>query len=212
MVNISRGIFITGIGTQVGKTIVSAILTEALKADYWKPIQAGNDDVTDSQMVSSLISNPSSRIHRERYSLKQPCSPHRAAFLENIEIKLDDFEVPESARLLVIEGAGGLLVPINNEHTMIDMIMALKVPVILVSKNYLGSINHTLLSIEALRKRDIPILGIVFNGSDNLENEKFIINKTALKVIGRLEDEQNFDRETVIKYANLFSEQLSEYC
>ncbi|MGZ5304921.1 MAG: dethiobiotin synthase, partial [Bacteroidia bacterium] len=177
----SKLIFVTGIGTGIGKTIVSAILTEALKADYWKPIQTGNIGDSDSETVGNLISNTDSVIHKEAYSLKKPASPHAAATDENITIVEENIILPESQnKILIIEGAGGLMVPLNDSFLMIDLIQKLKAEVVLVSANYLGSINHTLLSAEALKQRNIPVKGIVFNGEVYHEGEDFILNYTAL--------------------------------
>ncbi|MFA6923976.1 MAG: dethiobiotin synthase [Bacteroidales bacterium] len=200
-----KKVFISGIGTNVGKTIFSAIITEALKADYWKPLQAGNLENTDSAIVKSLISNNASRIYPEIYKFKNPLSPHTAAELEGIEIELNKIILPETKNNLIIEGAGGLLIPLNNKGDMvIDLIKKIDAEVILVSRNYLGSINHTLLSVEALKQRNIKISGIVFNGERNKSGEKFILAHTNLKLIGNIEKENIFDKSTVIKYAENF--------
>jgi len=169
-----RPIFITGIGTGIGKTIISAILVEKLKADYWKPIQSGDLENSDTLLVKSLVSNPISKFHPEAYRLTQPFSPHKSAALDGIEIDPAKIIIPETGNQLIIEGAGGLMVPLNDHFFMIDLIKQLDAEVILVSQNYLGSINHTLLSIDALRSREIPIKGIVFNGDSDEWSEKVI--------------------------------------
>ena len=197
-----RRIFVTGIGTDVGKTVAAAILTEALQADYWKPIQAGDLNNSDSIKVKSYISNSKTIIHPERFCLTKPMSPHAAAEADNITIQLNDFSVPETNNILIIEGAGGVMVPINNNHHIIDLIEKLNAEVVLVSSNYLGSINHTLLSIEALRNRDIPVTGIIFNGDEVKTTEEYILNRSKLKCILRIEKENTIDKKTILKYKN----------
>jgi dethiobiotin synthetase len=172
--------FLTGIGTDVGKTIVSAALVEALQADYWKPIQAGDLDHTDTMKVRQLVANPHSVFHPERYQLNAPMSPHAAAAIDGVNIKLSDFSLPDTENTLIVEGAGGLMVPLNDYDTIIDLIERLQLPVILVSRHYLGSINHTLLSIEALKKRNLPIAGLIFNGAAQPPSEE------AIEKIGRI--------------------------
>jgi len=175
---VNKPLFITGIGTGVGKTIVSAILVESLQADYWKPIQSGDLDNSDTLKVKSLVSNNRSVFHPEAYRLTQPYSPHKSADLDRIVIDPQKIITPHTNNQLIIEGAGGLMVPLNNDLLMIDLIQQLNADVILVVKHYLGSINHTLLSIDALRNRNIPIKAIVFNG-DRDEYSEDIINKYA---------------------------------
>lgn len=147
-----RGVFVTGIDTGVGKTVVSAILAQALGADYWKPIQAGTEQPTDRQEIQRLTSN-SVFCHPEVYRLKAPMSPHAAADLESIAIDLDRIRLPQSDRPIVVEGAGGLMVPLNRRHTMMDLIDRLKLPVVVAARHYLGSINHTLLTLRLLKQR-----------------------------------------------------------
>jgi dethiobiotin synthetase len=183
--------FITGIGTEIGKTLVSAIVTEYLQADYWKPVQSGDLHWTDTMKVQSLTSNSKSVFHPERHRLNAPLSPHASAALDGVQIKLSDFTLPQTSNHLVVEGAGGLMVPLNEHDVLLDLIQQLQIPVILVSRNYLGSINHTLLSFEALKQRNIPIAGIVFNGEPNPASESFIENYTQLPVlfrVGNLDD------------------------
>lgn len=179
--------FVTGIGTDVGKTICAAILVKALKADYWKPVQAGGLEFTDTMKVKSLVTDDSITFFPEQFRLHSPMSPHAAAKIDGIEIKLSDFILPQTKSDLVIEGAGGLMVPLNDQGDLvIDLITHFNASAILVSQNYLGSINHTLLSIEALKSRGIEIAGILFNGESNPESEKIILSASGLKCIGRV--------------------------
>lgn len=196
--------FVTGIGTDVGKTIISAILTEALKADYWKPVQAGNLDSTDSMLVKSLVSNSKTKIHPESYRLKLPASPHYAAAQENITIRLSEIKIPKTDNNLIIEGAGGVMVPLNEKENIIDLIKYLNVKVILVVKNYLGSINHSMLTIQALQSAGITIEGIVFNDEPNLASEKYILENSCLPCIGRIKNEKEINKEVVLKYSSDF--------
>jgi dethiobiotin synthetase len=196
-----KGYIICGIGTGIGKTLVATIVTEALEADYWKPIQAGNLKDTDSHFVKKHISNSVSVIHPETFRLKKAASPHFAAAKEKIIINTKDLIHPVTKNTLVIEPAGGLMVPINNDVLFIDWIASLKLPVILVSMNYLGSINHTLLSVEALRKRNITIEGIVFNHSPYKPTEDVILHLTGLKCLLRIKKHKHISKQRVKKYA-----------
>jgi len=191
--------FVTGIGTEIGKTITSAILVEYLKADYWKPIQSGDLDHSDTNKVQNLVSNTQTKFHPESYRLTQPFSPHYSAQLDDVTISLDEINIPETDNNLIIEGAGGLMVPLNQEDLIIDLIKKLGVEVILVSKNYLGSINHTLLSIEALNSQNIPIKGIIFNGESTPASEDIILKRSGLNVVGRIPNLENVSKETVLE-------------
>ena len=202
-------IFITGISTDVGKTIASAIITEALEADYWKPIQAGDLNDSDSHKIQRYISNDKSVIHDNSYKLNTPASPHLAAELDGITIDLKNITEPKTKNHLVIEGAGGLFVPLNETDFVIDLIQP-DYKVIVVSRHYLGSINHTLLTIEALKNRGINIAGIIFNGNENLPTESIILNTVQLKCIGRIEEEPYFDQNIISEYASLFRDNLLE--
>lgn len=195
--------FITGIGTDVGKTVVSAIVTALLGADYWKPIQAGDLEHSDSMKIKQLLDGKCV-IHPEAYRLKNAMSPHAAALKENIALRLVDICLPVTPRPLVIEGAGGLMVPLNETELMIDLIQHLAAEVILVSRNYLGSINHTLLTAEILKQRNIPVKGIVFNGEPNLASEKIILSITNFELIGRVDQEASFDQACVLRYVQSF--------
>ncbi len=200
-------LFITGISTDVGKTIVSAIITEALEADYWKPVQAGDLDHSDSHKIQNYISNVKSVIHENSYKLNTPASPHLAAELDGITIDLKNIIEPKTNNHLVIEGAGGVLVPLNNSDFVIDMVQP-DYKIIIVSRHYLGSINHTLLTIEAIKNRGLTIAGIIFNGNENKATESLILNYSKLKFIGRINDEPYFDKNVISEYANLFRDNL----
>lgn len=180
----NKPLFVTGIGTGIGKTLISAILVEKLKADYWKPIQSGDLDDSDTLKVKGLVSNTRSVFHEESYRLTQPYSPHKSAALDGIAIDPEKITLPETDNQLVIEGAGGLMVPLNENFLMIDLIKKLEAEVVLVSQFYLGSINHTILSFEALQRRNIPIRGIIFNGDEDKDSRDFIINHTGGNVMG----------------------------
>ena len=202
-------LFITGIGTDVGKTIASSIITESLRADYWKPIQAGDLENSDSHKVKSFISNDKTVIHPNSYQLNTPASPHLAAEIDGITIDVTQIITPETENHLVIEGAGGLFVPLNNQDTIIDLIQ-LDYKIIVVSRHYLGSINHTLLTIEALQNRNLTIAGIVFSGEENKATESIILNKTGVKCIGRIEQEPYFNQNVIKEYADRFRGNLME--
>ena len=197
--------FIAAIGTGSGKTIVSSVLVEALKSDYWKPVQAGFP--TDSDTVNTLVSNEITKIHREKHLLKTPESPHAAAQKDGINIEIEDFVLPETSKQLIVEGAGGLLVPLNNHHTMIDLIQHLNLPVILVSNLYLGSINHTLLSCELMKARGINVHGIIFNGIANKESMDIIEKLSGLPILYHLPKLDDINSQTIkdeaVKLRNL---------
>ena len=200
-------IFVTGIGTDVGKTIASSIITESLQADYWKPIQAGDLDNSDSHKIERYISNDKTVIHPNSYKLNTPASPHLAAEIDGITIDLAKIIAPETENHLVVEGAGGLFVPLNNHDTIVDLI-APDYKVVVVSRHYLGSINHTLLTIEALQNRKIKIAGIIFSGEQNQATESIILSKTGINCIGRIEQEPYFDQNVIKDYADQFRENL----
>lgn len=199
-------IFVTGISTEVGKTIASAIITEALEADYWKPIQAGDLDNSDSHKVASLISNSKTKIHKSSYELQTPMSPHAAAAIDGIRIDIQKIVAPETENHLVIEGAGGLLVPLNEDDTILDIIMP-NYKVIVVSRHYLGSINHTLLTVNWLKQKGYDV-ALLFSGDEHPTTEQIILHKTGVPLIGRIEEEDNFDKKTIKKYADRFRSTL----
>jgi len=200
-------IFITGIGTDVGKTIAASIVTEALEADYWKPIQAGDLDMSDSHKVKSKIKSQKSFFHPNAYALHTPASPHFAAQVDGITIDLKQIKEPKTENHLVIEGAGGVLVPLNDTDCLIDLIQK-DYKVIVVSRHYLGSINHTLLTFEALQNRKISVAGIIFSGDENKATEEIIVKKTGAKCIGRIDNEPYFDQNVISYYADKLRENL----
>ncbi|MBP1225867.1 dethiobiotin synthase [Flavobacterium sp. 1355] len=200
-------LFVTGISTDVGKTITSAIIVEALEADYWKPIQAGDLDNSDSHKIKSKISNTKTKIFDNSYKLNTPASPHLAAEIDGITIDLKKVKEPKTDNHLVIEGAGGIFVPLNKKDTIIDLIQS-DYKIIVVSRHYLGSINHTLLTIEAIKNRGFDVHGIIFSGSENKSTEDLILNKTGIKSIGRIDEEPYFDQNVIMEYADLFRHNL----
>lgn len=201
-----KRIFVTGISTGVGKTIASAILVEALQADYWKPVQAGDLDNSDNHQVSRLISNQKSVIHKNSYSLSTPISPHAAAAIDGIQIMAARITEPKTHNHLVIEGAGGLLVPLNERETILDIIHP-NYKVVVISRHYLGSINHSLLTLGLLQERGFDI-SVLFSGEANPASESIILEKTGVRCLGRIGEEQSFDRPVILQYANQFSEAL----
>ena len=194
-------IFVTGIDTNVGKTVVCAILMDILKADYWKPIQAGNLDFTDKDSIKTIVSNNQSNFHESSYDLQRAMSPHAAASLEKKYIDINKIILPNTDnKHIIIEGAGGILVPINDDQTILD-IMDISYGVILVSSYYLGSINHTLMSIDILKRNNKNILGIVFNGKENKSSKDIIIKKTKLPILLEVPKFDNVDKQTIFRYA-----------
>ncbi|WP_272150608.1 dethiobiotin synthase [Tenacibaculum aiptasiae] len=198
--------FITGISTEVGKTVASAIVTEALEADYWKPVQAGELDNSDAHKVEQLISNSKTTIHTNAYALKTPMSPHAAAEIDNVSIELSNITEPKTSNNLVIEGAGGLLVPLNNTDTILDIIKP-DYKVIVVSRHYLGSINHTLLTVNLLKEKGFDV-SLIFSGDEHPTTESIIKKMTDVSVIGRIDEEPYFDQNVIREYADLFKDKL----
>lgn len=200
-----KNLIVAGIGTEVGKTVVSAILVKMLETDYWKPISCGPEEEKDSHQIKKLIAEPSLYCHPEAYHFSAPLSPHHAASLEDIDPFPSKMALPSSKKGMVIESVGGILVPLNREQLTIDVFSSWDLPWILVSRHYIGSINHTLLTIEALRQRKIDVLGLVFNGSENIHTETFITDHSRLPVLGRLENEENLNSVTIERYSQLWS-------
>ena len=197
-----RKVFVTGIGTDVGKTIVAAILTEALQADYWKPIQCGSLELTDTERVKRLVESKQTFFHPEAYRLKTPASPHYAAEVEGAKINWGRLKVPETDNTLIIEGAGGLLVPFNYKgESMFDMAKNWDAEVVIVSRNYLGSINHTLLTIKVLENSGIKVLGLIFNGESNQSTEEVILKTTKVPLLGRIKEEYEFTKDLITRYS-----------
>ncbi len=197
-----KRIFITGISTDVGKTIASAIIAEALEADYWKPVQAGELNNSDSHKIAELISNNKTVIHDNSYTLKTAMSPHAAAEIDNVEIDLKKIIEPKTNNHLVIEGAGGLLVPLNKDDTVLDIVKP-NYKVVVVSRHYLGSINHSLLTVEWLKNRGYDV-SILFSGDEHFSTESIIAQKTKVPVIGRINEEEMFDKTVIKRYADKF--------
>jgi len=193
---------IAGIGTEIGKTVCSAIVTKALDANYWKPVQAGNLTDGDAYWVQQWV--PGTHVFESTYALTNPLSPHTAAELDGIRIELNAFHLPETDQNLVVELAGGIMVPLNDQQTNLDLMQQLGLPVILVSKNYLGSINHTLLTYEILKSRNIPMVGIIFNGQTNHSGEAFILKYTGLPVLLRVNEEKEINPSIIAHYAESF--------
>ena len=205
--------FVTAIGTDCGKTLVSAILVEFLLADYFKPIQAGfpTDTETVKNLItgnqSTLLDNFQSIFHKESYLLQMPASPHAAARAEGIEIKLENIVLPKTTNNLVIEGAGGVLVPLNDNDFVIDIAKQFDCKVVLVANLYLGSINHTLLTINELKCRNMNVIGIIFNGEENKASEAIILKHSGYKCLLRINKEENINQETIKKYAQILNRQ-----
>lgn len=202
-------LFITGISTDVGKTIASAIVVEALQADYWKPLQAGDLEYSDSHKIEELISNSKTKVHKNSYALNTPMSPHAAAEIDGVVIEIDKIKEPNTENRLVIEGAGGLLVPINDSETIFDLIKS-DYKVIVVSRHYLGSINHSLLTIEKLQEKKLNV-GIIFSGNEHPTTESIILKKTGVTFLGRIKEEKVFNKEVVKNYAEQFKSILESF-
>lgn len=191
-------IFVTGTDTGIGKTVVSALLTAGLEASYWKPIQSGLDEETDTEFVQRVAEVPQAKIIPEGIRLNEPLSPHASAEIDGVSISLDDFDIPDfKSEHLVIEGAGGLLVPLNDKDMIIDLIEKLEVPVLLVVRSELGTLNHTFLSLEALRNRDIPILGVIMNGPENESNRQAIEKYGKVNVLAELNNLDEINTKTL---------------
>ena len=199
--------FVTAIGTDSGKTVISAALAQALNADYWKPIQAGFP--TDSDLVKELT-NETIKIHQEKYILKTPASPHLAAEIDQISISLDDFILPITNNDLIIEGAGGCLVPINSKDSVIDLVTRFDAEVIVISNNYLGSINHTLLTLEYLKSINITPKAIIFNGEPNESTEDIILKRTNIPCLIKVSKLDSVDQNTIKKLSESIKERWNE--
>ena len=194
-----KGLVVAGIGTEVGKTVISAVLCEALEADYWKPIASGTDDgPPDGEIVAGLIQRGSERVHPTRYLFRKSLSPHIAAAMEGVEIQISDLQLPETSAPLVVELAGGVFVPINDSATNLDLLQAFGLPVVVVSKHYLGSINHTLLTLEVLRSRGCQVLGVIFNGEELPDTERIIVQLGRVKVLGRVPSLKSLSSSQII--------------
>ncbi|TIM46548.1 MAG: ATP-dependent dethiobiotin synthetase BioD [Mesorhizobium sp.] len=182
----TKRIVVTGTGTGIGKTVFSAGLAGLLDGFYWKPVQSGLDEETDSEVVARLAGLPSWRVLQEAYRLKSPLSPHRSAEIDGVSIEAADLSLPVVPSPLVIEGAGGLMVPLNRRTRFIDVFAQWQLPVILCARTALGTINHTLLSIEALRARSIPLIGVAFIGDEEADTQRTIVEFGGVPQLGRL--------------------------
>lgn len=201
-----KRILVCGIGTSVGKTLISAILVKALSAHYWKPVQSGLLKDSDTQRVKKLV--PEAVCYAEAYRLRYPLSPHHAASLEGLDIHPAAFQVPAPPCPLVIEAAGGIFVPYRPDELLIDLYLKWNCEWIVVSRHYLGSINHTLLTIEALRRRKVCVRGIIFNGPDQPESEEAILKCSGIPCLGHVYPEPNWTAGIVQRYGELWKQYL----
>ena len=192
---------IAGIGTNVGKSVVSAILTTCLHADYWKPIQCGKKKRADTAIMHTLIDTKKHAIHTPAYSFKNALSPHHAARLEHVEIDSTKITLPDTKRPLIIESVGGIFAPLTTRMTTYDLFHSWNIPWIIVSKHYIGSINHTLLTVDALQRRGVSIAGLIFNGCPNTDSESAILHMTHLPLLARLLPEKKINQQTIQRYA-----------
>jgi dethiobiotin synthetase len=203
----SKQFAITGIGTDVGKTVVSSIVAEALKATYWKPVQAGDLDNSDSIKVSNYTSNV--KVLKEAFRLTEPMSPHAAAEIDGVKIELSDLTLPQVESNFIVEGAGGLMVPLNSDGlTFADAIASWNLPTIIVSRHYLGSINHSLLTAEVLKSKGVQIAGFIFVGDENRATESIILKHTGLKMIARIPMADKLDKTFIAEQAEKIRPQL----
>jgi dethiobiotin synthetase len=193
----NKRLVVAGTDTGIGKTTFAAALVGALDAIYWKPVQAGDLDETDTNVVLRLSGLAPQRMLPEAYRLKTPASPHLAADIDGIKINPAALALPDTDRLLIVEGAGGLMVPLTREITYLDIIARWNIPVVLCARTTLGTINHSLLSIEALRSRSIPLLGVAFIGDENIESERIIVDMGRAKRLGRLPRLEPLTRHTL---------------
>jgi dethiobiotin synthetase len=195
-------LFVTGIGTEVGKTVCSAILTKYFKADYWKPVQSGDLDFTDTMKIKSWVGDEAI-CHPETYRLQLAASPHQSSAEEGILIDTDDFKLPDTQHNLIVEGAGGLMVPLSDEEFIIDLIEKLNLPVALVVRNYLGCINHTLLSLMILKQKNIKLEYLILNGNFPEDTERVICKniqqKTKVLRIPKIKDITKENIESITK-------------
>lgn len=201
-----KAYFVSGIGTDVGKTVVSAFLCRCLDAHYWKPIQAGELDFSDSAKVQRWSRRQSEQIHPEAFRFSTPASPHYAAQKEEHGscVSQNHFQLPNTPQPLIVEGAGGLLVPINEGETMLDLIQALQLPVLLVARNYLGSINHSLLSIQALKYANIPLAGLIYSGANYRDNIEIIEKISGIPPLVQLPELEAVTPEAIDQLADEF--------
>ncbi len=203
-------LFVAGTDTGVGKTVVSAILVAGLKGKYWKPVQSGLEEMTDTDWIRAATELLDNHFYPETYRLQRPLSPHASAAAENIHIELESFQLPKTNDPLIVEGAGGIMVPLNKKHLMLDLMKKLNIPILLVARTELGTINHTLLSLEQLRRHGLEIFGVILNGPKNPGNRKAIEHFGKVKVLAEIEPMDAINSET-LKHAFLEFGSLS-YC
>lgn len=197
-----KKIIVTGIGTDVGKTIASAILATSLKGDYWKPIQCGQEEGCDTNTMSHYLGPAKHEIYPPSYSFRYPLSPHHSSRLEGVVIDTRKINPPDTSRPLVIEMAGGLLTPLTLHENSFDLFKTWEGEWVIVSKHYLGSINHTLLTLEVLKLGGVTIKGLVFNGEPNPDSEAAILGRSGIPFLGRILPERYFDKNTIQRYAS----------
>lgn len=204
-------VVIVGIGTEVGKTLVSAIVTHALDATYWKPVQTGylhGKGDRDSKTVQDWIH---CNVHPETYLFQQPLSPHIAAKIDGAEIDIHHLKIPETPDNLVIETAGGLMVPLNENQLFLDLLAVWQLPVILTVRQYLGNINHTLLSVEALKSRNIPILGIISNGQSLPDTNRWLEQYTQIPILLEIPELVEITPTSIKQLAHELKNNLKKY-
>ena len=198
-------IIIAGIHTGIGKTVCSAVICQALGYDYWKPVQAGELNSSDSIFIKQNVSNTNCVVHPERYKLTIPASPHYAATLDGVEINAGDFSLPSTNNQIVVETAGGIMSPLSNSFLNIDLMAQLNLPAIVVSNNYLGSINHTLLTVEAMKQKNIPIKGLVFCGKEFASTREFILQYTKLPLLFSIPHFDSINSKVIADFAKSVS-------
>jgi dethiobiotin synthetase len=194
-------LLITGTGTDVGKTVVAAILMAGTRGLYWKPVQSGLEDATDTQWIQRATGLPERHFMPERHKLRRPLSPHASAALDGVSIELSDFQVPDPAPRdhLIVEGAGGVLVPLNDRYFMLDLFIHLGLPVLLVASSQLGTINHTLLTLNTLKSSQVPVLGVVMNGPRDESNRRAIEHYGEIPVVAQIEPLSTLDEAALEK-------------
>ncbi|MEX0609839.1 MAG: dethiobiotin synthase [Balneolaceae bacterium] len=196
-INLPKAFFVSGTDTGIGKTVVSSMLMSSLDATYWKPIQAGLEEETDTEFVQRIAEAPDEKIIPEQFRLQTPMSPHAAADIDHVEISLKDFVLPEfTTKHLIVEGAGGLWVPVNWKKSVMDLIVHLDLPVLLVARSGLGTLNHTLLSIEALENRNVEVFGVILNGPKHQSNKETIEHFGEIPVV-EIEHLETLNRQSL---------------
>lgn len=204
-------VIVAGTGTDVGKTVVSAILTVLMKGDYWKPIQCGDKKNSDTAIIEKLIDTTKHHIYSPAYSFNAPVSPHHAARLEGISIHMPSIVLPQTKRPLIIESVGGVFVPLTTRVLTVDLFKSWNCQWVIVSKHYLGSINHTLLTLEILKRLQVPIAGIIFNGEPNPDSEAAILEISSLPLLGRFLPEAKISPQIIQKYVKQWQPQISQW-